>query len=104
MLVVAASMVAYVIPQRAGRRLLPLAALLDLTLVFPDVTPSRFAVALRARSARRVKEQLNRSLDGRGGRHSSAPYGQAAADLVGLMAALTLHDPQTRGHCERVRA
>jgi HD-GYP domain-containing protein (c-di-GMP phosphodiesterase class II) len=106
LLVAIGSMVAYVLPQRAARRLLPLAALLELTLVFPDVTPSRFGVALRAQSARRVKEHLRRSLEGalRGDAPSEAPVGQAAADLVGLLAALTLHDPQTRGHSERVRA
>ncbi|HEX3088042.1 MAG TPA: hypothetical protein VHQ23_05260, partial [Ilumatobacteraceae bacterium] len=33
--------------ERLARRLLPLAALLKLSLVFPDHVPSRFSVALR---------------------------------------------------------
>ncbi len=79
---------------RLGRRLLPLAALLDLSLLFPGAAPSRFALALSAGSTR----ELTQRLDG--------PQGpaRAARDVVALLAALARHDRDTRRHTERVRA
>src|SRR5262245_56210868 len=45
---------------RAARRLLPLAAMLRLSLVFPDHAPSRFSLALKCGTGR----SLERALDG----------------------------------------
>jgi hypothetical protein len=42
------SLLTLFIVERATRRLLPLAALLNLSLVFPDKAPARFAVARRS--------------------------------------------------------
>ncbi len=44
---------------RAVRRLLPLAELLNMTLVFPDRAPSRFGVALRSGTIRQLKKSLD---------------------------------------------
>src|SRR5438874_5298195 len=45
---------------RAARRVLPLVTLLKLSLAFPDRTPSRFAVALRAGTLSDLKAQARR--------------------------------------------
>ena len=83
---------------RLARRLLPLAALLELTLVFPDRAPSRFGVALRSGSGRQRQRRLDELA-------SLGPGDPAAAALaLELVAGLTVHDRITRGHSERVRA
>ncbi len=48
--------VVLVVADRAARRLLPLAALLRLSLVFPDEAPSRFRAALEAGRVRRLED------------------------------------------------
>jgi hypothetical protein len=86
--------------QRALRRLLPLAALLSLTLVFPDEAPSRFRVALRSYSARDLDRSLREMADATADHDTQ----RAAEQLLVLVAALSRHDRLTRGHSERVRA
>ena len=81
---------------RMARRLLPLAALLRLTLVFPDQVPSRFAVSLRRSSNRRLERNLSKGPDD--------DEGRVAAELVRLVRSLSEHHRPTRGHSERVRA
>jgi putative nucleotidyltransferase with HDIG domain len=82
---------------RVARRMLPLAALLKLSLVFPDHVPSRFSVALRTGTTRQLARQLQQT--------TIAPTTRAGAtELLTLVAALNHHDPLTRGHSERVRA
>src|SRR6266581_3081087 len=79
------------------KRLLPLGALLGLSLVFPDEAPSRFKIALSAGTVESLGERLRRA--------SEAPTAQESAEiLLQLVAALDTHDPLTRGHAERVRA
>jgi hypothetical protein len=79
------------------RRLLPLGALLGLSLVFPDEAPSRFRLALSAGTVETLEQRLRRA--------SEAPTAQESAEiLLQLVAALDVHDPLTRGHAERVRA
>jgi len=83
--------------ERIARQLLPLAALLKLSLVFPDHVPSRFAVALRSGTTRQLARQLQQV--------TVEPTTRAGAtELLALVAALNHHDPLTRGHSERVRA
>ncbi len=85
---------------RLSRRLLPLAAMLRLSLVFPDSAPSRFGVALKAGSGKALERSLERS-------NTEAEFStseHAAALVVGLISAVSAHDRLTRGHCERVRA
>lgn len=84
-----------VLVDRAVRRLLPLAALLELSLLFPDRAPDRFALALRAGSTRELV-QLRRTATG--------DAAEAAGQVLALLAALARHDPGSRRHSERVRA
>jgi HD-GYP domain-containing protein (c-di-GMP phosphodiesterase class II) len=85
--------------ERAARRLLPLAALLNLSLLFPDNAPRRFAVARRVGRPRDLQRQLQEARD-RGIEGGEVAYMQTVLELV---AALSVHDRQTRGHSERVR-
>jgi hypothetical protein len=83
-----------------SRHLLPLGALLELSLVFPDEVPSRFQLALRTGTVESLVERL-RSLR----EANEAPTVQEAAEiLLRLAGALSVHDSITRGHAERVRA
>jgi HD-GYP domain-containing protein (c-di-GMP phosphodiesterase class II) len=85
---------------RLMRRALPLAALLDLTLIFPDQAPSRYRMALRNGASNiELQELVDRYV--RTGRGDTAA---AAEHLLDLVAALSRHDRITRGHSERVRA
>jgi putative nucleotidyltransferase with HDIG domain len=86
--------------ERITRRLAPLAALLKLSLVFPDHAPSRFSVALRSGTVRQLHDRYEGvKRDGLG-----ATPAEAARTVVELIGALNAHDHVTRGHCERVRA
>lgn len=85
---------------RFSRKLLPIAAVLRLSLVFPDEAPPRFVVALRAGSGKALERALQRST-------TEAEFStseRSAALVVGLISAVSAHDRLTRGHCERVRA
>ena len=79
---------------RLGARLLPLAMLLRMTMLFPDRAPSRIKVARRATS----KDELTRRLA-----HPDQDVREAATTLLALVTALGRHDRKTRGHSERVR-
>jgi HD-GYP domain-containing protein (c-di-GMP phosphodiesterase class II) len=85
--------------ERAGRRLLPLAALLNLSMLFPDRAPKRFAVARRVGKPRDLQRQLQEARD-KGVTGGEVAHMQLVLELV---AALSVHDRQTRGHSERVR-
>lgn len=89
-----------VVAGRAMRRLLPLEALLRLSLVFPDGAPSRFRMALRTGTVDTLEERL---ADARRGVANRTPV-ESARLLLELVAGLDEHDPLTRGHSERVRA
>ncbi len=81
---------------RAAQRLVPLATLLELTLLFPDRAPSRAAMAHRAATRRPLPEQLRQA-------SAAGDPAEAAEQILGLVAALSRHDWVTRGHSERVR-
>ena len=85
--------------QRLARRLLPLAALLNLSLLFPDQAPARYKLARRVGSPRDLKRMVDQA------RAASVEGGEALAPLtvLELVAALSVHDRATRGHSERVR-
>src|SRR4051794_7077424 len=93
------SLVVMVLVDKLARRLLPLASLLQLTLVFPDQAPSRFRTAVKAGSGRRLAREVQRA---RSVGLSSDPA-RAAEQLVLLAPAIGAHDRRTRGHSERVR-
>jgi HD domain/Fibronectin type III domain len=98
-LVIIAPWVIYFGASRLARRALPLAALLKMTLVFPDRAPSRMAVARRAGSTRALERQIHAAESE--GIHDEPSV--AAERILGLAASLNKHDRLTRGHSERVR-
>lgn len=80
------------------RRALPLAALFELSLLFPDRAPRRFRVWRRGGSVAQLRGELEAL--------SRAPHGdepEAVQHVLTLVAALAVHDSATRGHAERVR-
>jgi putative nucleotidyltransferase with HDIG domain len=89
-----------VLATRAARRLVPLTTLFRLTLYFPDHAPSRLAVAMRHYSP----DVLRSSLAAAGRRRGLHPEDDHAARILELVAAISDHDPVTRGHSERVQA
>ncbi|HSB85389.1 MAG TPA: HD domain-containing phosphohydrolase, partial [Ilumatobacteraceae bacterium] len=85
---------------RLLRRLLPLTALLKMTLIFPDQAPSRFRLAMRTGTTKQLEKLVEQaSADG-----PVSTEIDRAARMLELVAALSAHDRLTRGHCERVRA
>lgn len=94
------STVVIVATDRVSRRFVPVAAMLKLSLIFPDRAPSRFAVALRTGTPK----QLERRIADVSAQGLSDDASLAARELLELVAALSHHDRLTRGHCERVRA
>ena len=96
----AAATVVLLAIDRVTRRLLPLAALCKLSLLFPDAAPSRFRHAMRSNTADTLAQRLaSESSDDVG----STPA-EAAERLLSLVGELDRHDRLTRGHSERVRA
>ncbi len=86
-----------VLLDRLMRKALPLATLLDLSMLFPDAAPSRIRMARAAISRVPIEEQLARV------RRAGADPGTVAREILTLVAALSAHDRPTRGHAERVR-
>jgi putative nucleotidyltransferase with HDIG domain len=84
---------------RLARRLLPLAALLKLSMLFPDRAPTRMRVARKAGSVRNLQERIDHAK--RHGVHGGPA--EAAETILTLVGALHAHDRHTRGHSERVR-
>ena len=80
--------------ERFARRLLPLAVLLRMTLLFPDRAPSRFRLARASASPARLAELAAEGEDERS---------VAAGQVLALLSRLSRHDRHTRGHSERVR-
>lgn len=96
----AISTVAAAFAERVGRRFLPLAVLLRLSLVFPDRAPTRYAISRGAGNVRRLEERIRLARE----RGLDPEPARAAEQILGLVAALSAHDRKTRGHSERVRA
>ncbi len=88
---------------RFARRLLPLATLLQMSLIFPDAAPSRFAVALRTGTTKQLERKLKRA-EQTGDPDLDVTQADAAQAMLELVASLSHHDRFTRGHGERVRA
>ena len=100
-LVIGASTGVLFVVDKLARRLLPLAALLQMTMVFPDKSPSRFRTAMRSGSSiKNLKAQISAAAEADRLGDATA----AAEVILQLSSALNAHDPQTRGHSERVRA
>lgn len=96
------SLIGYVVARATtalAHRLLPLAALLKLSLVFPDQAPSRFRLAVKASSTKMLQREADRArVEG-----LSSDQTVAAEQIILLTAAVGAHDRRTRGHSERVR-
>jgi len=91
------SLFAFVAIERLARRFLPLAMLLKLSLLFPDQAPSRFSVALRSSSVRKLQAWARTA-------HEANGLCELTEKVVTLATALNTHDRRTRGHSERTRA
>jgi hypothetical protein len=91
----AVSLAVCLLVERVTRRLLPLAALLKLSMLFPDRAPSRFKIARKAVSTKTLEKELEQPQAG--------TASSAAEAVLSLITALTSHDRRTRGHSERVR-
>ncbi|MDX6199230.1 MAG: hypothetical protein QOJ79_2381 [Actinomycetota bacterium] len=87
------------IADRALRRLLPLAALLEMSVLFPGRAPTRFSVARQAGATRQLEELVAKA---RESDENTEPV-IAASRILALVGALRSHDRATRGHSERVR-
>jgi hypothetical protein len=83
-----------------SRRLLPLGALFELSLVFPDEAPSRFKLAFRSGTVASLEERLVLMRQA----NEAVSAQEAAEILIRLVGALNVHDKITSGHAERVRA
>ena len=94
----AVALVVLLAVDRLARKLLPLATLLKLSMVFPDRAPSRFRVARNAASVRKLSEQLTEARE----RGLTAEPVWAAETVLTLITALGHHDRRSRGHSERV--
>jgi hypothetical protein len=92
--------IAVAIVERLASRLLPIATLLKLSLAFPDRVPSRFRVARAAGNPRVLAERIRLARE----KGLDDDPTRAAERILGLVAALSVHDRKTRGHSERVRA
>jgi HD-GYP domain-containing protein (c-di-GMP phosphodiesterase class II) len=81
------------------RRLMPLAALLEMSVLFPGGAPTRFSVARQTGTTRQLEELVARA---RASDENTEPV-IAAGRILALVGALRSHDRATRGHSERVR-
>jgi HD-GYP domain-containing protein (c-di-GMP phosphodiesterase class II) len=85
--------------ERFTRRFLPLAALLKMTMVFPDRAPTRLAVARGAGRTKDLEARIDQAMQ----EAATGSVGDAAVKILSLVTALGSHDRRTRGHSERVR-
>jgi putative nucleotidyltransferase with HDIG domain len=97
--VLAGSLAAMWLVDRAARRLAPLAALLDMAVLFPGRAPTRLKVARTAGDLRQL-QALTENPDKVNARSGLA---EAAEQILALVGSLRAHDRHTRGHSERVR-
>ena len=84
---------------RVTRRILPLATLLRLSMLFPDRAPSRVRLARRVSGSRAIAAELERAGDA----GMAGDRQQAAETILGLVGALGDYDSRTRGHSERTQ-
>ena len=100
-LILACSTSVLFLVDKGSRKLLPLAALMQISMIFPDKAPKRFKTALKSGSSvKNLKEQLRRAEAGELGDDMT----EVTQFILQMATALNTHDPRTRGHAERVRA
>ena len=88
------AILASLLVSRLTMRLLPLAVLLKMTMIFPDQAPSRYRVARAAGGVNDLQRRLA---------SPDRDEQEAATLMLSLVTALGRHDRRTRGHSERVR-
>ncbi len=88
------AILASLLVSRLTMRLLPLAVLLKMTMIFPDQAPSRYKVARAAAGVNDLQRRLA---------SPDRDEQEAATLMLSLVTALGRHDRRTRGHSERVR-
>ena len=93
------SLAAMWLTDRGTRKLAPLAALLDMAVLFPGRAPTRFKVARRAGDVRQLQALIDPA--NRGDQRNGVA--EAAEQILALVGSLRAHDRHTRGHSERVR-
>ncbi|NND01528.1 MAG: HD domain-containing protein [Acidimicrobiia bacterium] len=98
--VIGGSYLASLVVSRLAAKLLPLAALLNMSLIFPDQAPSRFRIALRSGSSGLLKREVERAIAA----GADDDPTKSAEFALTLVASLGKHDRTTRGHAERTRA
>ena len=98
LVLVSASAAAALAVDRLARRLLPLTAMLQMTMVFPDRAPSRFRVALRSSNVAELRRRVAAASRG------DADLTEAAGLIISLANAINDYDRRLRGHSERTRA
>lgn len=84
---------------RVARKLLPLAVLMRLSLLFPDQAPSRVRIHRKAGSINRLAEAMEQAKSS----GQDEDLAVAAERILALAAKMNVHDRRTRGHAERVR-
>ena len=84
---------------RYTKRLLPLAALLKLSMLFPDQAPSRYKFARRISGSKALERELASMRAGQ----AWSDRQQAAETILALVGALGDYDGRTRGHSERTQ-
>ena len=97
-IVISASLLTLLVLVKVGTRLLPLAALLNLSLIFPDKAPARFAVARRTGKPSELQASLRRASEA-----GHVDEAVRTSTIIELVLALSVHDRGSRGHSERVR-
>lgn len=93
------SLIVMWLADRLTRRLAPLAALLDMAVLFPGKAPTRFAVARQAGDLRQLEALRKQATEA----EQAKGLSEAATHILALVGALRAHDRHTRGHSERVR-
>lgn len=84
---------------RVGRRLLPLAWLLRMTMAFPDEAPSRLRVMMKSGTVAELHDRIELAQSG-----GEPDLAEASQTILILAGDLNEHDGTTRAHSERVQA
>ncbi len=94
--VLGSSTLAVFAADRVTRRVLPLATLMRLSILFPDHAPSRLKVARRVSGSRAIAAELAHA-------GMASDRQEAAETILALVGALGDYDSRTRGHSERTQ-
>ena len=94
--VLGSSTLAVYAADRVTRKVLPLATLMRLSILFPDRAPSRLKVARKVSGSRAIATELAKA-------GMATDRQEAAETILALVGALGDYDARTRGHSERTQ-